>query len=94
MKRATRRAKQKNSEADQVYCLINSAGGHLWMCNFFDDLPPAVRGRLRSSRFNLCPACLQVEVLPKLRAQHPEYSREKALFAAIAVMEAEVDTAQ
>jgi hypothetical protein len=74
---------------NQTKCLINSEG-HVWMVDFFDTLPLAVRQRLRSSSFNICLACLVVEVLPTVRRQHPNWSREKLLFAAIAVMEAEV----
>jgi hypothetical protein len=57
------------------------------MRGYFDTLPPAVRRRLRQSTFNLCPACLVTEFLPKVRSQQ---SREKALFKAIEVMEQEV----
>jgi hypothetical protein len=74
---------------NQTKCLINTAG-HIWMEGYFDTLPVSVRRRLRTSPFNLCPACLQTEVLPKLRRKHPNYPREKLLFAAIEVMEAEV----
>ena len=85
-----RRAKQnQNAEADQVFCLINSEG-HLWMQGYFDVLPVAVRRRLRKSPFNICAACLVTEVLPTVRREHPNWSREKLLFAAIAAMEREV----
>jgi hypothetical protein len=53
----------------------------------FDIFPVAVRRRLRDSPFNLCPACLEVFFVPKVLAQHPGYSREKALLMAIEVME-------
>jgi hypothetical protein len=79
----------KKNEINQTYCLI-ATGGHLWMRDYFDDLPLLVRRRLRVSPFNLCPACLQTEVMPKLRRQHPTYSHDKLLFAAIEVMEREV----
>ena len=58
--------------------------------DYFDGMPSTVRQRLRSSPFNLCPACVVTEVLPKVRRKHPNYAREKALFAAIEIMEAEV----
>lgn len=80
---------KQNDEINQTKCLINSEG-HLWMDNYFDTLPAAVRRRLRNSPFNLCPACLALEVLPEVRRKHPNYSAEKALLAAIEVMEAEV----
>jgi hypothetical protein len=89
MKRAQRQSKRNSDEVNQTFCLI-ATGGHLWMRGYFDDLPPAVRRRLREAPFNICPACLQTEVLPKVRSQHPEYSRERALMAAIEVMEKQV----
>ena len=49
-----------------------------------------VRQRLQASPFNLCPACLVTKFLPKLRRKHPNYSRQKLLFAAIEVMEAQL----
>jgi hypothetical protein len=76
-----------NSEINQTKCLINSAG-HEWMEDFFDTLPPRVRQRLRASPFNLCPACLQLEVLPRVRKRG--LPREQALFVAVQVMESEV----
>ena len=83
-----RRAKQ-NAEVNQTFCLI-ATGGHLWMRDYFDTLPLPVRRRLRDAPFNLCAACLETEVLPKVQFKHPTYSREKALFTAIEVMEREV----
>ena len=79
----------KNEIENQTYCLI-ATGGHLWMHDFFDTLPVAVRRRLRSSPYNLCPACLETEVLPTVRRQHPNWSREKLLLAAIEMMEGKV----
>jgi hypothetical protein len=81
--------KKPNNEINQTYCLI-ATGGHLWMEEYFDNLPVPVRRRLRSSPFNICPACLQTEVLPKVRDKHPNWSQEKLLVAAIEVMESEV----
>jgi len=72
----------------QVKCLTGDEG-HVWI-ESYDELPPAVRQRLRESPFNLCAACLMVYVLPKVYRQHPSYTRLKALFAAIELMEAEV----
>lgn len=83
-----RRAKQ-NAEINQTYCLI-ATGGHLWMRGYFDALPVAVRRRLRESTFNICPACLVTEVMPTVQRQHPNWPRQKLLFAAIEVMEAQV----
>jgi hypothetical protein len=53
-------------------------------------LPAVVRKRLRNSPFNLCAACLTMFYLPEVKRKHPSYPREKALFAAIEVMEAEL----
>jgi hypothetical protein len=74
---------------NQTRCWI-ATEGHLWMEGFFDTLPVAVRQRLRQSPLNLCPACLVTEFMPKVRSQHPQYSRERALFAAIEIMELQV----
>jgi hypothetical protein len=87
----TQRAKQntENQPVLQTYCL-HATGGHLWMRDFFDTLPATVRQRLRSSPFNLCAWCLEIEVLPEVQRKRRGLSREKALFAAIEVMEAAV----
>jgi hypothetical protein len=77
------------NEINQTKCWI-ATGGHMWMKGYFDTLPASVRQRLRTSPFNLCPACLVTEFLPKVRARHPNYSRERALLVTIEVMEAEV----
>jgi hypothetical protein len=80
---------KQRAKQDDKTCLINSEGGHSWMTDYYDTLSAPVRRRLRSSPYNLCPACLQLELLPKVRAKHRNWSREKLLFAAIEVMEAE-----
>jgi hypothetical protein len=71
---------------NQTKCWIATAG-HIWMKGYFVTLPLAVRRRLRGSPFNLCPACLVTEFLPRMERSYP---RERALFAAIDVMEAKV----
>jgi len=79
-----------NGEINQTKCWI-ATGGHLWMKGYFDTLPLPVRQRLRASPFNLCPACLVTEFLPKLHCKHPKNTpREKLLLAAIEDMEREV----
>jgi hypothetical protein len=75
---------KQNAEINQTYCLI-ATGGHMWMQGYFDTLPTTVRQRLRASPFNLCPACLVTEFLPKVQSRHR--SRECALMAAIEMME-------
>lgn len=77
-----------NDEIDQVFCLTADAG-HVWM-HTYDTLPVSVRRRLRNSHFNGCAACLLSFVLPEMQAKHPNWSREKLLFAGIEEMEAEV----
>jgi hypothetical protein len=72
----------------QVKCLTNDEG-HVWIGSY-DELPSAVRQRLRESPFNLCAACLEAYVLSEVYRRHPNYPRQKALFAAIELMEAEV----
>jgi hypothetical protein len=60
------------------------------MRGFFDTLPVAVRRRLRNSAFNVCAGCLVTIFEPKVRSEHPGYSRERALLAAIEMMESEL----
>jgi hypothetical protein len=78
----------KQNEILQVRCLTNDEE-HVWIGSF-DRLSAPVRQRLRDSPFNLCAACLVAFVLPQVRRKHPSYSRQKMLFTAIEVMEAEV----
>ncbi len=78
--------KSTNNAILQTKCWIASEG-HLWMRGHFDALPAPVRQRLRQSPFNLCAACLMTDFLPK--AQKRGISRERALFAAIEIMEAQ-----
>jgi hypothetical protein len=81
-------AKQNPNDEEQVYCLTADEG-HVWI-HTYDTLPVAVRRRLRNSPFNICAACLVAFVLRKVRAKHPNWSREKLLVAGIEVMEAEI----
>jgi hypothetical protein len=69
-----------NNKINQTKCWI-ATSGHIWMKAYFDTLPVSVRRRLRSSPFNLCPACLVTKFLPKVWPRHSEYSREQALLA-------------
>jgi hypothetical protein len=82
-------ASKLDDDINQTFCLYASAG-HLWMRSHYDNLPLSVRRRLRNSPFNLCPWCLVVEVLPNVQRRHPAYPRERALFAAIEIMESKV----
>jgi hypothetical protein len=67
MKQRAKQNAKKNDEVNQTYCLI-ATGGHLWMEGYFDTLSAAVRRRLRSSPFNICPARLVVEVPSSTRS--------------------------
>ena len=79
--------REKNDDdEDQTVCWISSAG-HLWMTGYYDRLPLSVRRRLQTSPHNLCSACLVTEFLPKVRARHPDYSRENALLVTVEAME-------
>jgi hypothetical protein len=79
----------KSGGVNQTKCWI-ATEGHIWMEGYFDTLPLSIRRRLRDSQFNLCPACLVTEFLPKVRLRHSGYSRVQALFAAIEVMESQL----
>jgi hypothetical protein len=72
----------------QVKCLTSDEG-HVWISNY-DKLPAPVRKRLRDGPFNLCAACLEAFVLPKVKRKYPTHSREQQLLIGIAAMEAEV----
>jgi hypothetical protein len=80
------KGKSRVGDENQTQCWI----GPVWMEAYFDTLPAAVRQRLRSSAFNLCPACLVTWFTPEVKAKHSEFSRQRALFAAIEVMESEL----
>jgi hypothetical protein len=92
MKRTTPKQPTTDQE-NQTKCWI-ATSGHLWMEDYFDTLPPAVRQRLRRSPYNLCPACMVTEFLPKIRSPSSRpvggRAREKAMFTAIEAMEQEV----
>jgi hypothetical protein len=82
--------KLQRDDENQTKCWI-ATGGHIWMQGYFDTLPPRVRQRLRSSPFNLCPACLVTEFLPRVvPGVQSAGGQQAALFTAIAIMEAEV----
>jgi hypothetical protein len=85
MKRAAPKRLQTDSE-NQVRCWTGDQGCR-WI-HYYDQLPPAVRRRLRQSPFNLCPACLVCTFLPEVRT--PRLTREKALLAGIEIMESAV----
>ena len=79
---------KSDREVEQTRCRISNEG-HLWMVGWFDDLPAAIRQRLRQSPYNLCAACLLTIYLPKVIKRQRGLSRQKALFTAIEVYERE-----
>jgi hypothetical protein len=84
-----RRRRGSDNEINQTKCWI-ATHGWMWMEGYFDTLPRSIRQRLQSSPFNLCPACLITKFLPEAQSCHREYTREKALLAAIEFMESEL----
>jgi hypothetical protein len=74
------------NETSQAVCWTTQAG-HLWMRDYYDRLPAAIRRRLRESPHNVCPACLIVYFLPVVQKKHPRLPYEKQLLVAIAIME-------
>jgi hypothetical protein len=84
-------AKGSSEKGLQVKCLISSEG-HLWMRNYFDRLPAAVRKRLATSRFNLCVACITIEAeqIARRRGLKPS---DKIYVETIETIEREMDRA-
>ena len=76
------------SDEHQIKCWTGD-DEHVWI-HAYDKLPARVRQRLRASNENLCAACLEAFFLPKIYAEHHNYSRERALLAGIELMEAEI----
>ena len=76
-------------EINQTYCLL-SQHGSLWMENYYDRFTPAVRRRLQQSPYNLCPACFEMYVVPRVRALYPQWSEQQIMLRAAEVMEYEV----
>ena len=58
-----------DGRAPQVACLTNDEGSQ-WI-HYLDDLPAAVRRRLRESAFNVCPACLHIATREVTRGSRP-----------------------
>ena len=73
-------------EGRQVKCLIASEG-HLWMEDYYDRLPRAVRQRLAASPFNICAACLDIEVKEQARQRRESNPTPAAYLVAIAQIE-------
>ena len=79
-------AQRADLDGRQVKCLIASEG-HLWMEGYYDEFPKAVRKRLAVSPFNICAACLEIEV--RARTRRPSVD---AYFAVIAQIERKLKT--
>ncbi|WP_439370969.1 hypothetical protein [Bradyrhizobium sp. DASA03120] len=80
-------SKRPADSENQTKCWT-STDGHTWMRGYVDTLSAPVGQRLRQSPLNLCPACLVTEFLPRVQSRHHVRPLdEKALFAAIEVME-------
>jgi hypothetical protein len=78
-------AQRADLEGRQVACLTSDEG-HVWI-HYYDRLPSAVRKRLAASSFNICPACLDIEVRAQVR--RPDVN---AYFAVIAQIERKLKT--
>jgi hypothetical protein len=50
---------QSSHEGRQVKCLTADEG-HVWI-HYYDKLPAPVRRRLANGRYNICPACMEIE---------------------------------
>jgi hypothetical protein len=75
--------RHRTLEGKQVRCLTADEG-HKWM-HSYDALPSAVRHRLASSPFNICAACMGIEV--SRMARKPTLA---VYFAVIAAIEKEL----
>jgi hypothetical protein len=77
-------------EGRQVKCLIASEG-HLWMPDYFDRFPSAVRRRLAESRFNICAACMDEEARMEAHRRNEKEPTVAIYFAAIEAIERQLD---
>jgi hypothetical protein len=75
-----------DSDGRQVKCLIASEG-HLWMRDYFDRFPSAVRRRLAESPFNICPACMSEEAERMAATQRLKRPTLSVYLGVIAVIE-------
>ena len=73
-------------EGRQVKCLIASEG-HLWMRDYFDRFPSAVRRRLAESAFNICSACTDEEAHTAARQRKETKPSVGTYFRVIEVIE-------
>ncbi len=74
------------NQTSQAICWTTQAG-HLWMRDWYDCLPAAIRRRLQASPHNVCPACLVMYFLPVVQKKHRRLPYTKQLLVAIAIME-------
>ena len=81
-------ARGRDEKGLQVKCLTADEG-HVWMPSY-DQLPPAVRQRLSSSRHNICPACLEIAARNLARERKVKLSIG-IYFMTIAAIEREIE---
>ena len=78
-----------NEQGRQVKCLTSDEG-HVWIyC--YDSLPAPVRQRLANGRFNICPACLQIDAHGMARKQRLKRPTVATYLAAIKIIERKLD---
>src|SRR5262249_26136738 len=76
-------------EGRQVKCLTADEG-HVWI-HYYDKLPGPVRQRLANGRFNICPACLQIDAENMARKQRLKRPTVAIYLAAIEIIEHKLD---
>jgi hypothetical protein len=54
-------ATKQRGEADRQIKCLTASRGHIWMRDYYDKLPAAVRRRLARSKYNICAACMDIE---------------------------------
>ena len=77
----------------QVKCLIASEG-HMWMEDYFDHLPAAVRRRLANSHHNICAACMSEDAEEVAQARGLERPSVGIYLEVIASIESQLDRDQ
>jgi hypothetical protein len=80
---------RSSHEGRQVKCLTADEG-HVWI-HCYDSLPVPVRQRLANGRFNICPACLQIDAQCMARGQRLKRPTVAIYLAAIEIIEQKLD---
>src|SRR5262249_37292874 len=76
---------RSSHEGRQVKCLTADEG-HVWI-HCYDSLPAPVRQRLANGRFNICPACLQIDAQCMARKQRLKRPTVALYLAAIKILD-------